>query len=134
VDTYAERNCGTWPYMPDDWVQFPGIEGKNFNLSQYELVKNYWQSKYRCNTKDVTFRKCVWSESSSTLLTVSNISVDLSAVTLSVLPYIQTPFGFWHNESHYIIDWKENNSLKKKIQNNLCYLHSLLKTKLFHFI
>jgi hypothetical protein len=106
--------------MPDDWVPFPGNEGKNFNLSQCGLVRDYWQSKYRCNTKDVIFRKCFWSESSSTSLTVNNISVDLSTVTLSVSPYRQTPFGFWHNESHYIIDWKENNSFKDTRLNYNC--------------
>jgi hypothetical protein len=75
---------------------------------------------YKYNTKDVTLRKCVWSESSLTSLTVDNIAVNISAVTLSVSPHIQTPYGFWYNESFYIIDWMVNNSFKDNRFNHNC--------------
>jgi hypothetical protein len=37
-----------------------------------------------------------------------------------VSPYIKSPFGFWHNESHYILDWRENNSFKDTRLNYNC--------------
>jgi hypothetical protein len=60
---------------------------------------------YRCPTKNLTFEKCYWKDSGGVTLTfngelIPNVTID---PVLTVGPHLQTPYGFWRNETSAIV-------------------------------
>jgi hypothetical protein len=110
MSTIANRCVKDKPKLNDEWNSYTDKKTYSCKYSVDCIADCCWDDKvtmgaYRCPTKNLTFEKCHWIDKGGVTLTfngelVPNVTVD---PILTVGPHLQTPYGFWRNETSAIV-------------------------------
>jgi hypothetical protein len=123
---HAGHCCG-WPGVPGDWKNPTGSTEYKVNPG-CGPCKEWFKAAYKCITTPVHLQRCEWLETDdgNTHLFVKRFNNDIeeekniSLVTLTVSPALTTPYGFWRNDTSYIINTAFNNYLENTNFNYTC--------------
>jgi hypothetical protein len=101
----STKCCGQYPTPPSEY------SGEFSGKREYKTAPdcgpcNKWHTAaYKCTYEDynTTWQECEWMEGFSPKLVINDGEPIDASFSLEISPFLQTPLGFWKNDSGYII-------------------------------
>jgi hypothetical protein len=108
--TRYTKCCG-WPEVTDKdglaWATkgiSKGDEGReNTAYPDCNTCYRWFKHRYFCDTTPVQLQYCSYKDLGPTLISLNGQNVSSATTSLAVSPILQTPYGFWRNDTSVIV-------------------------------